>query len=135
MKLSELNTDQALDVLCELTPYVDHIVSDNDILSEIGKVENFKDGITQQGLFVIWAGRISRIIPVLLKTHRTDVYGILSIINEKTVGEIAAQPISKTIKQAREIFRDPELLSFFKSSVPQEKSEQSAPSADSLASA
>ena len=38
MKLSALNTDRALDVLCELTPYVSSIVSDETIIKPIGTV-------------------------------------------------------------------------------------------------
>ena len=131
MKLAELTTDRALDVLCELTPYVDNIAHDESILSEIGKVENFENGITKQGLALVWAGRISKLTPVLLKTHRADVYGILSIVNEKSVGEIAKQSIKETIRQVTDAIQDEDLLSFFKSSAQQGATEQSAPSADS----
>ena len=37
MNLSELSTDRALDVLCELAPYIDHITSDQEVVSTIGK--------------------------------------------------------------------------------------------------
>ena len=119
MKLSELSTDQAADVLCELSPYIDNITHDEAIVSEIGKVENFEGGITQQGLAVIWAGRISRLIPTLLKTHRADMYGILSIINEKPVEEIARQNIKDTIQQVKDAIQDEDLVSFFGLSAPQ----------------
>lgn len=131
MKLSELSTDRAADVLCELCPLIDSVVGDERIVSEIGKVENFKNGITKHGLSVIWAGRISRIIPILLKEHRQHMYGILSILNEKSVGEIAKQPVKDTIRQAKEVFEDEEFCSFFNLYAPQERKEQSAPSAGS----
>lgn len=130
MKLSELSTDQALDVLCELTPYINNIASDKDILSEIGKVEDFKDGITKQGLTIVWIDRISKVIPTLLQTHRPDVYGILSAVNQKSVAEIAAQNSMVTLLQIREVLQDKELIDFFKSFEPQVQTEQSAPSAD-----
>lgn len=37
MKISELSTDRALDVLCELTPYVANITGDKALLDELGK--------------------------------------------------------------------------------------------------
>ena len=36
MKLSELSTDRALDVLCELTPYISNIASDEKMPGEPG---------------------------------------------------------------------------------------------------
>ena len=37
MKLSELTTDQAADVLCEVTPYIANITGDKSLLDELGK--------------------------------------------------------------------------------------------------
>lgn len=139
MKLSELNTDKALDALCELTPYISNIAEDNNVVSALDAImpeeneEQAKEGeqAKENGFaatFRIMSG-FSRMIPVLLKTHRSDVYGILSITNEKPVSEIASQPINDTIRQVREAFQDSELISFFKSSVQRVKTERSAPSA------
>ena len=37
MKISELTTEQAADVLCELTPYIANITGDKALLDELGK--------------------------------------------------------------------------------------------------
>lgn len=131
MKLSGLSTDQALDVLCELTPYISNIASDKDVVSTVGKVVDTGEDMNSYGKFLILAERLGEITPVLLKTHRTDVYGILSVLNGKTVEEISAQPVGETIRQVREAFSDMELLRFFKSSARREQAEPSVPSADS----
>lgn len=133
MKLSELSTDKALDVLCELTPYVSNIASDDAVVGTVGKIVDTDKDINLYGKGLLMVERLGEIIPVLLKNHRPDVYGILSVMNERPAAEIAAQKIMDTIQQVRELFRDPELLSFFKSSAQQERSEPSAPSADSPA--
>lgn len=141
MKLSELNTDKALDALCELTPFVANIAEDEQIISALDAImpkeneEQAKEGeqAKENGFaatFRIMSG-FSRMIPVLLKTHRSDVYGILSITNEKPVSEIASQPINDTIRQVREAFQDSELISFFKSFTQRAKTKLSAPSATS----
>lgn len=134
MKLSELSTDRALDVLCELTPYISNIASDEAVVKSVGKIVDAEKDLNIYGKGLLLVERMGEIVPVLLKTHRPDVYGILSVMNERPAAEIAAQKITETIRQVRELFQDPELLSFFKSSAQQGQSEPSAPSVPSPAS-
>ena len=131
MKLSELSTDQALDALCELTPYVSNIVSDEAMVGVVGKVIEGAETLNVFGKALVLAERIGEIVPVLLKTHRPDIYGILSVVNQKEQKEIAAQPAAETIRQVRELFGDRDLLNFFASYTRQGKTEPSAPSAAS----
>lgn len=133
MKLSELSTDKALDVLCELTPYISNISSDDAVVGAVGKIVDTDKNINLYGKALLLAERMGEIIPVLLKDHRPDVYGVLSVMNERPASEIATQKITDTILQVRELFQDPELLSFFKSSAQQGQTEPSAPSAASPA--
>lgn len=135
MKLSELSTDRALDVLCELTPSIASIMEDSEIISALTDAMPPKadgaeetDGFAAGLRVVCGAGKIA---PVLLRTHRADVYNILAALNEKSTAEIAAQRLTDTINQTREVFQDEDLLSFFKSSARQAQTEQSAPSAGS----
>lgn len=135
MKLSELSTDRALDVLCELTPYVSHIASDEAMVSAVGKVVDTSGDINLFGKGLLLVERMGEIIPALLRAHRPDVYGILSVLNQKSVADIAAQPVRDTIRQVRAVFQDEDLLSFFRSSARQEQNVPSAASADFPASA
>lgn len=133
MKLSEMSTDRALDVLCELTPAIANIVDDKDIISGLTDImpnESVKesDNLSYGVRIICGAGKLA---PTILKTHRDDVYTILSVLNEKPVAEIAAQPVLDTIRQVREAFQDEDLLSFFRSSARRAKTESSAPSAES----
>lgn len=134
MKLSELSTDRALDVLCELTPYIANITNDEELVRTLGRKMDNSAETNLYGQFALLAGRIGEITPLLLKTHRADVYGILSILNEKPAAEIAAQPVTETMRQVLEVFQDTELIRFFRSSVRREQTGSSAPSADSPAS-
>lgn len=122
MKLSELSTDEALDVLCEITPFVSNIVTDDSVMETVGKAVK-KEGMTKAGVMLLGLEKFNKIVPILLKTHRPDVYGILSIVNGVDVGIISKQNIMKTATQIREIFQDEELISFFKSCVQQGKKE------------
>lgn len=113
-KLSDLTTDECADVLCELTPYIVNIISDKEIMDAVGKAVD-KNTITQVGIMLLGAQKITAVIPLLLKTHRPDIYSILSIVGEKSVEEVAAQNIMATMWQMKELLNDKELVSFFKS--------------------
>lgn len=115
-KLSELTTDECADVLCELTPYIVNIVSDKEIMDAVGKAVD-KNTITQVGIMLLGAQKITAVIPLLLKTHRPDIYAILAIISEKSVEEVAGQNVMATMWQMKELLNDKELVSFFKSWV------------------
>jgi mannitol/fructose-specific phosphotransferase system IIA component (Ntr-type) len=123
MKLSELSTDRATDVLCELTPYITNILSDEALLSELRTAIDFKEANTLAEKMALTASKITNIIPILLKNRKSDVFGILGALNEKSVEEIAKQNFIKTMKQIKDIAKDKELLDFFKSCTDTEESE------------
>lgn len=123
MRLSELSTDRATDVLCELTPYIANIVSDEELLEELKKAVDRKDIVNKAQWLAVGAEKITKILPILLKKRKEDVFGILAVMNEKTVEEIAKQNILVTLKQARTAFKDKELIDFFKSCMDTEEGE------------
>ena len=123
MRLSQLTTDRAADVLCELTPYVANIVSDEDLLTELKKAVDAKDIQNKAQYLAIGAEKITKILPILLKKRKNDVFGILAVMNEKTVDEIAKQNILVTLKQAKTAFKDKELIDFFKSCMDTDEGE------------
>ena len=123
MKISEISTERAMDVLCELTPYVTNIVTDEDLVGELKKAIDFKDANTMAEKMALTAGKITKIIPILLKNRKSDVFGIVGVLNGKTIDEIAKQNIIVTMKQIRDIAKDKELLDFFKSCTDTEGNE------------
>lgn len=123
MRISELSTDRATDVLCELTPYIANIVSDEELLEELKKAVDRKDIVNKAQWLAVGAEKITKILPILLKKRKYDVFGILAVINEKTVEEIAKQNILITLKQAKTAFKDKELIDFFKSCMDAEEGE------------
>ena len=90
------------------------ISSDKEIMDAVGKAVD-KNTITQVGIMLLGAQKITAVIPLLLKTHRHDIYAILSIVGEKSVEDVAAQNIMATMWQMKELLNDKELVSFFKS--------------------
>ena len=123
MRISELSTDRVTDVLCELTPYIANIVSDEELLEELKKAVDRKDIVNKAQWLAVGAEKITKILPILLKKRKEDVFGILAVMNEKTVEEIAKQNILVTLKQAKTAFKDKELIDFFKSCMDAEEGE------------
>ena len=123
MKISEISTERAMDVLCELTPYVTNIVTDETLVAELKEAIDFKEANTMAEKIALTAGKITKIIPILLKNRKSDVFGIVGVLNGKTIDEIAKQNIIVTMKQIRDIAKDKELLDFFKSCTGTEESE------------
>ena len=123
MKLSQMTTDKATDVLCEIAPYFMNIVTDEELVGELKSAIDFKETNTMAEKIALTVGKISKILPILLKKRKTDLFGILGALNEKSVEEIAKQNILKTMSQIKDISKDKELLGFFKSCTGTEESE------------
>ena len=123
MKLSEFSTEKATDVLCELTPYVTNILSDVELLAELKSALDVKDSTTVAERFAMVGNKIAKIIPIILRGRKEDIFGIIGVLNEKSVEQIKAQNIIVTMKQIRDISKDKELLDFFKSCTDTEESE------------
>lgn len=111
MKLSEMNTDQMTEALCAMSAHVSNICTDKGLNDDLKKLHDaMKDGgmtaFEKLGqMIVIW-------MPALLRTHKDDVYAIISVLTGKSVKEIAEQNGMQTIKDAKESM-DSELKDFF----------------------
>ena len=114
MKISELSTERAADVLCEITPFIANITGDKTLGDELSKKFDVT-GKSVAELYVFAAKKYASILPVVLKTHREDVFGILAALNDTEIEVIAKQSIISTMLQIREMIKDKELVDFFKS--------------------
>ena len=123
MKLSEMTTDRAMDVLCEITPCIANITADEELLAELRNAIDPKAVKTKAELTVKGVEKITKLAPIVLKKRKADVFGILAALNEKTVEEICKQNIIATMAQVREVVKDKDLMDFFKSCVGSEGSE------------
>lgn len=122
-KLSDLGTDECLNVLCEITPFVSNIVSDQELMENLGKGVD-KKGMTNVGVIMLGIKRMFNAVPLLLKNHREDIYNVVSAVGgEMTTEEIAAQNIMVTLNQVRSLSHDKVLIDFFKSWVRGEEAE------------
>lgn len=123
MKISELSTDKALDVLCELTPYVDDILVDENLLNTLKAKVKPPENATRADLLKIGAEKINKIVPVLLKKKRNDILGILAVLNDKSAEEIGKQNVLITAGQIKDAVKDKDLIDFFKSCADSKENE------------
>lgn len=131
MKLSQLPTVQAKDVLIQVSALTANITADKDLLDVIGNPEHYKGigDMNKRGNMAINLGRWSEFVKGLLERHWQDVRGILAAVNAKSPEEIEAQTITETIAQINELRDDDVLMDFLSSFMEREKTAQSAPSA------
>ena len=116
MKISQFSTDRALDVLCEIMPYADSIMGDDELVRIVKEKVNPKsEKMTAAAWVLLGVRKASKLIPVLLKSHRDDVCAILAILNGCTADEIKKQNIIATMAQMREVIKDEEMVAFFSS--------------------
>ncbi|MFI3171755.1 MAG: hypothetical protein R3Y09_06660 [Clostridia bacterium] len=119
MKISEMKTDQDMDVVCELIDIIDDIMSDSEFVSELSTVTSVftKKNITnQEAISKLWSKR-KVLVKLLLKSKREEMYKIISILSDKSVQEIKSQLLIKTLLDGYEAFSDKELMLFFKQQV------------------
>lgn len=121
-KLSERSTDEVANYFCVIAVPAENIITDNDFIESIGKGMK-TEGMTQIGILSAAMSRITKLIPILLKTHRIDMYTIISEYYGVEPEEIGRQSFLKTLKMAKDAFNDKELMAFFKSLHSQEVDE------------
>ncbi|HJA49526.1 MAG TPA: hypothetical protein H9790_09460 [Candidatus Agathobaculum intestinipullorum] len=117
MKLSELSTDRAADVLCEITPFLANLAGDTALQDTLRDKLKLQDGQkpSMAELYTFGAQKLAVIVPIVLKDHRADVFGMLAALNGTTAAQIAAQGVMDTMGQLREVMQDGQLRDFFKS--------------------
>lgn len=64
------------------------------------------------GVYRFWISRIAVLVPIVLKDHRTDFYGILCAFNGLSEVECGAQPLMQTLAQVEELCNDKDFVDF-----------------------
>lgn len=122
MKISELTTERAADVLCEVSIYALNILSDKELLASLRMQLEGTDGdSTKAELIAVASEKIAELVPLLLKKHKDDVFGIVAAVNGLTLEQVRQQKVIKTMTAIKEMAQDKDLIDFFRSCVSPEK--------------
>ncbi len=129
MRLSNLKTGQALDVLVQIARITSNITSDPELIDPIGQaIDPDTLNLNNRGVRAKMIEQWSTFVWRLLEKHKIDFYDILATINGLDRAEIENQPVAATLEQVNEIINDEDLIRFFSSAVQRGKKGQSAPS-------
>lgn len=109
MKLSEMNTEQLAACLCKLAELIGVLTADEEIEAVIKQARDDKG----KPVYTVFGGGLAKLVPLMLKKHEKETYGILAALTGKSVAELKGQNGLQTIKDAKDCF-DKELLDFFK---------------------
>ena len=117
MKISQMTNDQACDAIIRLTQPIANITDDErmePLLKELSEGESGMNGLK------LISSMLPKIVPMLLKDHKKDLYEIISVLSGKDKKEIGTMKLTETITVLKDSIDD-ELIGFFRSSVPVEK--------------
>lgn len=120
MKLSDLDTSRAADVLCEAGAYALNILTDEELAAELKNKIDDPGEMSLIELYIFGVQKISTLLPVIMKKHRDDVFGILAAVNGCDVNYIASQNIMVTMQMVKDLVSDKDMIDFFKSCAPVE---------------
>lgn len=124
-KISQLTTDEALDVFCELTPHINDIISDEELVEEIKrKIDKNDDGeLSRIEMLRFGVDKINKIISIVLKKKRDALLGIIAAMTDSELEDIKKQNIIITLAQVKDLAKDKDLMDFVRSCLNSEKSE------------
>ena len=129
MKLSELSTGRAADVLLQVASMAGTITGDKELMGTIGQAIDIKEkNLNQRGVLAEYIKQWCEFISILLENHRKNLFGILAVVNGVGVEDIEAQLITDTFRQLEEIRDDEVLVRFLSSFTRQGQNAQYAPS-------
>ena len=111
MKISEMTTDQAADVLVRIADPAANIMHDKKVVDMLEQMATGKD----VSPFKFIADNLGAVVAVLVGDHRGDLYEVVAALSGKTVKDVAAQKFTETVKDIRESW-DGDLVDFFGSS-------------------
>ena len=121
MRISDLTTDAALDALCEIAEPLSEIIADTNLMEALKRKTKVSEGATRMEVWAAILGQLSKVIPIVLKTHRQSVYEIVAAVNGKSYEDLKKQNILKTMGEIREIVTDKAFADFFRSARDMDK--------------
>lgn len=108
MKISQMSTDQAADVLVRIVEPVSHIMDDErivDLLKDVSESKNVP-------YIKLFASMLPKIVSLALESHRDDLFEIVGALDNKSFSDVKNQNVLKTTSVIIESF-DKELIDFF----------------------
>lgn len=124
MKLLEMKTGQAMDLMLKLSRLISNITKDKDLIDPIAQaIDVEKENLSVNGVRAKVLEQWSTFIYMILEKHSDEFCGILAELNGSTPDKISEQPVTETAAQINDIINDKDLLDFFSSVMRRGKKE------------
>lgn len=104
MKLSEMTTDKAAELIVEVSPLIDKLI-DDELVNDLETVISF-EGKTIGEIYAIGAKKITTILSIIIKNHRAELFGIIGLFSGKSIEEVASMKMKDTINEIKLFFND-----------------------------
>lgn len=101
-----MTTEKTLDQMLDLLPYISNLLSD-PAMRELGK--KMRRGQNGEPAELDSLGAMNQVFPLMLTTHRDDLYGILGVQMGKTPDELKMLPF----EEIREALKSDSMRAFF----------------------
>lgn len=115
MKLSEINLDESMDVICDILAPISNITSDEALISAMKKRVKPDSKMSRNELYTLVLRYYAELLPYLLKDHREDVIMILAKVNLTTPEEYRKKNLLEFVEDVKETLADPVIQSLFTS--------------------
>jgi len=112
MKLSEMSSNKAADVILQVMPDIEELMKDEELKEIIASRKVKSDGEDAYSLGKMF---MIKIATYLLREKRSTVWNILAAMNDKTAEEISEQNVIALTGQIFEVLGDRQLISFLSS--------------------
>lgn len=110
MKISEMSTDQAAEVLVRITQPAANIIDDPEVEPMIKQLADSKELPTMK----IISTFIPKVVTLALKKHRNDLYEIVGALAQVDANKVGKMPVLQVMQIIKDSV-DQDLIDFFRS--------------------
>ena len=114
-KIAELSTNDGLDVLVEITPYVRTLATNDALIGELKALYASSAEDRQTPTFA--AEMLARLIPVWCRDCRAELMAIVRTLGGYSEDELAGLGAVRAFEEMGALFNDPDFVNFFRSFV------------------
>lgn len=113
-KLESLPAGEGLDRLIAMTPYLGAILTDDNVTGALTQGEQPQgENATRATIKALGLRRMNALVPVLLRDHRDDIFGLLSAYSGETPAALRGETYGELAARIKSMLNDEGMTAFF----------------------
>lgn len=113
-KLAALPAGDGLDRLIAMTPYLGAILTDDKVTDALTQGNQPQgETMTRATVKALGLRRINALVPVLLRDHRDDLFGLLGAYFGETLDTLRGETYGELIARVKSMMSDESVTAFF----------------------